>query len=127
MKKHQRVQIEDIKKYWNENPLCAWAIPHPLGSNEYFTFYDTLRERNESLEFSYALHEYKDFKGKKVLDVGSGNGYVLSKYAKDGADVFGIDITETGIDLCKKRFELHGLQGNFQVANAKELPFADET
>ncbi len=127
MQKHEPVRLEDVKKFWNENPLCASAIPHPLGSKEYFQFYDGLREQNESLEFSYKLHEYKAFANKKVLDVGSGNGYVLSKYAREGADVYGVDITETGIDLCKKRFEILGLKGNFQVANAEQLPFPDET
>lgn len=121
------VKIADVKQYWNANPLCASAIPHPLGSRDYFLYYDKLREANESLEFSYALHEYKSFAGKRVLDVGCGNGYVLGKYATEGADVQGIDITETAIDLCRKRFEYQGLRGKFDVANAEELPFPDNT
>jgi len=127
MEKHSQVSIEDVKSFWNKNPLSASAIPYELGTLEYFEFYNGMRERNESIDFSYKLHEYKRFKNQKVLDVGSGNGYVLSKYAQEGADVYGIDITETGIDLCKKRFDLYGLKGTFQVANAESLPFADET
>ena len=117
------VTSEQVRDFWNSNPLCASGIPHPLGSKEYFEYYNILREKNESIEFSYRLHEYKDFKAKKVLDVGSGNGYVLSKYATEGADVFGVDITPTAIDLCNKRFEYLGLEGNFQVADAQDLPF----
>lgn len=127
MNYNNSVKIEDVKKYWNENPLCASAIPYPLGTPEYFQYYDKLREANEPIEFSYELHEYKKFAGKRVLDVGCGNGYVLSKYAKEGAEVCGIDITETGIDLCRKRFEILGLKGDFRVANAEELPFENET
>lgn len=41
-----------------------------------------------------------------MLDIGCGNGYILSKYAKEGATVHGVDITETGVDLTKKRFEI---------------------
>lgn len=121
------ITVDDVKKYWNNNPLCAAAIPYELGTKEYFEYYNKLREANESIDFSYKLHEYKSFTGKKVLDVGCGNGYVLSKYAQEGAQVFGVDITETGIDLCKKRFGYLGLQGDFRVANAEKLPFEDET
>jgi SAM-dependent methyltransferase len=121
------VDIDDVRGYWDKNPLSSQAIPHPLHTPEYFDFYDKMRERNESVEFSYRLHEYRDFAGKKVLDVGSGNGYVLSRYALEGADVYGVDITPTGIDLCRRRFELMNLEGNFTVASAEALPFEDET
>ncbi len=121
------IAIEDVRSYWEANPLSASAIPHPLGTKEYFKYYDTLREANESLEFSYWLHEYKSFVGRKVLDVGSGNGYVLSKYAVEGAEVCGVDITTTAADLSRRRFELMGLLGDFLVANAEALPFKSET
>lgn len=127
MTKRINPPIAKVKEFWNRNPLCAHSIPHELGSKEYFEYYNLLREKNESLEFSYKLHEYKNFGGKKVLDIGCGNGYVLSKYAKEGAEVYGIDITETSIDLCNKRFEYLSLNGNFQVANAEELPFSNNS
>lgn len=119
--------INDVKNFWNQNPLCASIIPHELGSEEYFDYYDKLREEIESLKFSYNLHEYKAFAGQKVLDVGCGNGYILSKYAKEKAEVYGVDITPTAVELCEKRFSYKGLSGNFQEANAEELPFADNT
>lgn len=122
-----KVTIDEVRAFWQKNPLCATGIPYPLGSREYFVFYNKLREDIEPITYSYALHEYKAFVGTKVLDVGSGNGYVLSKYAAEGAEVFGIDITQTGIDLCKKRFEYLQLKGNFQVADAQDIPFPDNT
>ncbi|MGE3724342.1 MAG: class I SAM-dependent methyltransferase [Candidatus Sericytochromatia bacterium] len=121
------VNIDDVKEFWNKNPLCAANIPHPLGSRDFFIHFDKMREEIEPLEYSYELHEYTQFKGKKVLDIGCGNGYVLSKYAQEGANVTGIDITETAIDLCKKRFDFMNLNGVFQVENAESLPFEDNT
>ncbi len=117
--------IESVKTFWEANPLCAAAIPHPLGSRAYFAAYDALREKNESPAFSADLHEYSQFKGRKVLDVGCGNGYVLARYAQAGAEVYGVDLTEQGVQLCRRRFEFAGLQGDFRVANAEELPFPD--
>jgi ubiquinone/menaquinone biosynthesis C-methylase UbiE len=121
------IQIRDVRSFWSTNPLCAADIPYPLGTREYFSYFDQLREEIESLEFSYGLHEYTHFIGKKVLDVGCGNGYVLSKYAHEGAEVYGVDLTATAVDLCHHRFELLGLQGNFYQANAEELPFKDQS
>jgi ubiquinone/menaquinone biosynthesis C-methylase UbiE len=119
-------RIQEVRSFWQANPLCAGAIPHPLGTKEYFEYYDQLRESNETLEFSDALHEYQQFTGKKVLDVGSGNGYVLGNYAQQGAKVYGVDISQTSIDLCKRRFEYQGLHGHFYVANAEEMPFQSD-
>lgn len=123
---HQELASADIGKvraFWEQNPLCASGIPHPLGSPEYFRYYDALREENEPPAFSAQLHEYDRFAGRRVLDVGSGNGYILSRYARAGAEVYGVDLTRTGIGLCRRRFELAGLGGHFTVGSAEDLPF----
>lgn len=119
------VSIEEVKNYWDNHPLCSTIIPYPIGSREYFIYYNKLREDIESIEYSYQLHEYADFKGKNVLDVGCGNGYVLEKYAIEGANAHGVDITPMSIRLCEERFKYSNLTGSFQVANAEELPFPD--
>jgi SAM-dependent methyltransferase len=121
------MQIQDIRSFWEVHPLCTSTIPYSPGTRQYFEYYDRLREVNESLQFSYWLHEYQAFSGKKVLDVGAGNGYVLSKYAQEGAYVAGLDITKTAIDLCSKRFGLLGLKGDVVVGNAEALPFEPES
>jgi SAM-dependent methyltransferase len=120
-------RIEEVRGYWEHHPLAASSIPHELFTRQYFDAYDMLRESNESPQFSAELHEYDSFTGKKVLDVGSGNGYVLSRYAKAGAEVVGVDLTQTAVDLCRRRFELMGLEGSFDIANAESLPFEDAT
>lgn len=120
-----QVRIEDVASFWEANPVSAAAVPHQLGTADYFAHYDRLREANESPQFSSQLHEYGDFLGKAVLDVGCGNGYVLANYARLGARVSGVDITRAAIDLSRQRFALSGLNGDFQVANAEQLPFPD--
>ena len=122
-----QLRIQEVRSFWEANPLCAAAIPYSLGTKEYFEYYDQLREASENLRFSTSLHEYPLFPGKKVLDVGCGNGYVLGKYAQCGTHVYGVDITRTSIELCKRRFEYLGRRGHFYIANAEELPFGNET
>ncbi|OGP90884.1 MAG: hypothetical protein A2157_05415 [Deltaproteobacteria bacterium RBG_16_47_11] len=122
-----QVRIQEIRSFWEAHPLCAGSIPYPLGTKEYFEYYDRLREANENLGFSNDLHEYQRFSKKKVLDVGSGNGYVLGKYAEHGAEVYGVDITQISIELCRRRFEYMGAHGQFCVANVEALPFESDT
>jgi len=117
------LEIQELRSFWEANPLSAGRIPYRLGTPEYFSFYDRLREKNETPEFSALLHEYHHYSHKKVLDVGSGNGYVLGKYAQFGAQVYGVDLTLTGVELCQRRFEYQGLRGHFCMGNAEELPF----
>jgi SAM-dependent methyltransferase len=121
------VTTEGVRRYWDERPLCASQIPFEVGTKDWFEYYDKLREGIEPIDFSYELHEYRDFKGREVLDVGCGNGYVLSKYASEGADVTGIDLTPTAVNICRKRFALLGLRGEFKVADAQQLPFERDT
>jgi len=121
------ITTDSVQAFWQRNPLCASAVPHELGSREYFTYYDGLREHNESPAFSAQLHEYADFAGKRVLDVGCGNGYVLQRYAEAGAQVDGVDVTDMAIDLCTKRFGFAGVDGTFTRTTAETLPFADDT
>lgn len=118
--------VNATRNFWNKNPLCASVIPYALGTREYFNFYDKLREKNEPIGFSYRLHEYKDFTGRRVLDLGCGNGYILSKYAREGASVFGMDFSETAVELSGRRFKMVGLKGNFCIGNIEDLPFETE-
>lgn len=58
-------------------------------------------------------------KNKKILDVGCGNGYLVRLLVENGFDAFGIDASESGINIAKKyypdRFYL-------QDINSKILP-----
>lgn len=60
-------------------------------------------------------------RGKRVLDVGTGPGYVAAACAVRGADVVGIDVAAEMVALARKlRPEIEFRQGD-----AERLPFAD--
>lgn len=119
--------LREVRSFWEDNPVAAAAVPHEPGTSEWFEYYDRLRECNESVEFSDQLHEYRRHAGKRVLDVGCGNGYVLSRFARQGADAYGIDLTQRAIELSKARFTLAGLPGTFAVGSVELLPWPDDT
>jgi SAM-dependent methyltransferase len=124
-----RVTNEQVRRFWEKNPVAAAAIPAEPGSAEFFARFDALREAPECEPWDYSdrIHGYTRARGKRVLDVGCGNGYVLAQYARHGAEVHGIDLTETAVSLSRRRFELAGLTGTFQRTDGDTIPYPDES
>jgi ubiquinone/menaquinone biosynthesis C-methylase UbiE len=115
-----------VKEFWENNPLCAAAIDAEPGTPEFFAYYDHLREINEPTRFAKKLHEYDRFAGKRVLEVGCGNAYTLGKYAQYGAEVYGLDIAESAVEISRQRFKCQNQKGDFRVGNAEELPYESD-
>jgi SAM-dependent methyltransferase len=116
-----------VKSFWEKHPVAAAAIASEPGSPEFFASFDRLREAPECEPWSFSnrIHGYDSSRGKRVLDVGCGNGYVLAQYARYGAEVFGIDLTETAVELSRRRFELGGLKGKFSLTDGDSIPYPD--
>ena len=63
-----------------------------------------------------------------VLDLGCGVGRFTFRLAKLCKEVWGVDSSPAAIEFCKQyaqKFAVHNVK--FQVADARELPFSDET
>jgi SAM-dependent methyltransferase len=128
MKSSTEVEIGSVKEFWEKNPVAAAGIAAELGTAEYFRAFDAMREEDgcEPCALSEKIHGYSSARGLKVLDVGCGNGYVLFQYARNGAEVTGVDLTATAVDLSRKRFALGGLPGKFVEIDGEHLPFPDD-
>jgi ubiquinone/menaquinone biosynthesis C-methylase UbiE len=59
-----------------------------------------------------------------VLEIGVGLGTDHVQFARAGARLHGVDLTEKGVELVRRRLELEGLSSELQVADAEQLPFA---
>jgi ubiquinone/menaquinone biosynthesis C-methylase UbiE len=59
--------------------------------------------------------------GGRVLDLGTGLGYVAARAVERGADAVGIDVTRAMVDLASRTHP----RLTFQQASATELPFPD--
>jgi 2-polyprenyl-3-methyl-5-hydroxy-6-metoxy-1,4-benzoquinol methylase len=75
-------------------------------------------------EFRFQL--LGDLRGKRVLDVGCGDGINSALMAKAGAHVTGVDISPGSVELCKQRARLEGIESRTQYLcsplEAIELP-----
>jgi 2-polyprenyl-3-methyl-5-hydroxy-6-metoxy-1,4-benzoquinol methylase len=65
--------------------------------------------------------------GKQILDIGSGFGNAALNMAKKGALVTSIDISPKLIEGCKCRAKKNNLGVNFQIMDATNLKFEDNT
>ncbi len=65
--------------------------------------------------------------GKRVLDVGCGDGAYSIEIARRGAIVTGIDISAEMIDAARRRAEERGAEVELLVGDASRVPFPDGT
>ncbi|HEY5255844.1 MAG TPA: class I SAM-dependent methyltransferase [Acidobacteriaceae bacterium] len=70
---------------------------------------------------------FESYAGKKVLEVGVGQGTDLVQFAQGGADVSGIDITKRHLDLAARNFEVRGLRSQLRYASAAAIPFENDS
>lgn len=111
--------LEQVRNYWNTRPCNLRHSTSPVGTKEYFDEVEARRYRNEPHNFTFP--EFDRWKGKKVLEIGCGIGTDAANFARAGADYTGIDLSVESVNLCKKRFEVFGLQGRMLEANAEEV------
>src|SRR6476660_782367 len=65
--------------------------------------------------------------GMRVLDVACGTGNTALPAARLGADVVGIDIASNLIEQAQARSNAEGSTAKFEVGDAEDLQFKDET
>ena len=119
--------IANVRSFWEHNPVGAEFVSAEPGTAEFFRQFDAMREAEECEPYPYsdAIHGFSTARGKRVLDVGCGNGYVLSRYARHGADIAGVDLTATATNLTRQRLMLEGLTGDISQIDGVHLPFPD--
>lgn len=69
---------------------------------------------------------FKERKVKIILDLGSGTGRHIIYLAKNGFDVYGIDIAQKGIEITKDWLKKENLQANLRIGSFyQQLPYTD--
>ncbi len=114
---------ERVRAFWQAHPCGTKFSDAEMGTPEFFELVEAHRYAKE-----WHIPEAADFSGARgfsVLEIGCGLGTDGAQFAKAGARYTGVDLTEAAIDLAQRRFEISGLAGTFQVADAENLGFAD--
>jgi ubiquinone/menaquinone biosynthesis C-methylase UbiE len=111
--------IGKVHDYWNSRPC---NIRHSTKSQDSVEFFDEVATKKFKAEdHKLAFLDVEKWRGKRVLELGCGLGTDAIQFAKAGAFVTCVDLTENSLALCRKNFEVHGLNGEFFLGNIEEL------
>lgn len=69
----------------------------------------------------------KDWRGKYVLEVGCGGGFMSEALARRGAIVTGIDPSAPAIEAARAHARREGLEIDYRVGTGESLPLPDES
>ncbi len=113
--------IDEVRSYWNARPCNIRHSQKPLGSREYF---DEVEARKYFVEPHIPdFAEFARWQGKRVLEIGCGLGTDTVNFARAGALVTAVDLSDESLAMARKRVEVFGLADwvRFHQANAERL------
>lgn len=117
----EQTPVQHVQNYWNSRPCNIRHSTKPVGSREYF---DEVEARKHFVEPHIpGFAEFDHWNGKKVLEIGSGIGTAMINFARSGAQVTAVDLSDKSLELAKQRAQVYGLEDqiSFYQANAEEL------
>jgi SAM-dependent methyltransferase len=114
-----------VRTYWDDKPCGS---THGSGQEGTLEWYAEIERRRAELEpFIDRFADFGGARGRKVLEVGVGLGTDFVRFARAGANVIGLDLSERSLAHARRRLELEGLHGELVRADAEALPFPNDT
>jgi SAM-dependent methyltransferase len=121
MKSLTHPDIQTVQSYWDARPCNIHHTSQPIGTREYF---DEVEKRKYFVEPHIpGFAQFERWKGKRVLEVGCGIGTDTISFARAGAKITAVDLSDESLKLAKQRARVFGLEDriSFYQANAEEL------
>ena len=121
----------EIKDFWQGHP-CGAELVGDL-SDESRADYQEFFERYDRYRYATEPHILKnleliDFNGKRILEIGLGQGTDAEQIVHRGGIYTGVDLTEESVKRVNMRFSLKDLPfESIEQASALRLPFADNS
>ena len=113
--------ITRVSDYWNARPCNIRHSTRPVGTREYF---DEVEARKYMVEPHIpGFAEFERWRDKKVLEIGCGIGTDTINFARAGAQVTSVDLTEKSLEVARQRAKVFGFEDRirFLQANAEKL------
>ncbi len=115
------------RQHWAKDPCGAvYAREHEFGTREFFDAVEKYRY-TEYAPWMPSVMGFDQVAGARLLEVGCGMGTDLLQFARGGAHVTGVDLVPRSLEITRHRFQIYGERGDFLVADAERLPFADDS
>jgi len=106
-------------KQWNQNP-CGKTNLDEEYTKKYFDNLEKTRYKEYAPWIEKAVG-FQNYRYKKILEIGFGQGTDLLSFAKKGAIVTGVDLTPTHFEITKKRFKLYNKKAELKLRDADNL------
>lgn len=114
---------QEIGQFWQEHP-CGEHFVEKANWRQFFLDYDRYKYRIEP-HIPIELKKI-DFRNKRVLEIGLGQGAEAQKIVEAGGIYNGIDLTQESVERVKRRFEIFDLDyESLLQGNAEEIGFPD--
>lgn len=117
--------IDDVRRFWDENPLWTGEAAAGAGTREFF-------ETHTAAWLGMAGGQIHDVifpsigRDEPVLDLGCGIGFWLEQYGRRGwTNLVAADLSPRSLDLARARCNLLGINARFEVQNAQAMTFPD--
>jgi ubiquinone/menaquinone biosynthesis C-methylase UbiE len=111
----------EVANFWNADP-CGTRY---LGKSAEFETHALERYRLEP--YIPAFAQFASSAGLRVLEIGVGMGADYERWLKAGAVATGVDMSASSLGRARQRCEQAGLKPDLRLADAENLPFAEES
>lgn len=113
--------IDRVREYWNARPCNVRHSSRPVGTRAYFDEVETRKYFVEPHIPRFA--EFSRWRDKTVLEIGCGIGTDTINFARAGAYVFAVDLSDRSLQIAQQRAAVFGLSDRirFYQRNVEEL------
>lgn len=117
----EQIPIDEIKYFWDSRPCNIRHSSKPVGTKAYFEEVEARKYFVEPHILRFA--EFEHWRGKRVLEIGCGIGTDTINFARNGAYVTAVELSDKSLGIAKQRAGVYGLgnQIKFYCGSAEEL------
>jgi len=121
----------DIQSFWGAHPCGDHIVGGLHGAFEddyerFFAAYDAWRYRQEG--HIPACLDRTDWRGKKVLEIGLGQGAESEQLIRRGASWSGLDLTQESVERVRMRLAVRDLpHDDLRHGSATDIPWPDDS
>ena len=119
---------EDFRRFYTETEATLERKNEPARAVLDKAFFErTEQYRNTFYPYFNELMQFDGYGGKRILEVGVGQGVDQKQFVDNGANTFGLDMTPRHARITKERLQSSGFPSQIVVADAEKLIFPNNT
>lgn len=117
----ENMSIEQVREFWDRRPCNVRHSLKEVGTREYF---DEVEARKYAVEPHIPrFADFERWREKRVLEIGCGIGTDTINFARHGARVTAVELSERSLGIARQRAKVYQLEDRirFYQANAEEM------